>query len=106
MFHVAGHGRHDRTFRAPSEPGGLMCARDEDEAQATSPGPPGIGPLSAPKMTQTVFLHTKRIYRRWNNRGNLFPAKFPLQKIHFPLQSQIVRRARGATLRLIRSISG
>ena len=35
----AAHGRHDRTFRAPSQPGGLMCARDEDEAQATSPGP-------------------------------------------------------------------
>ena len=35
-------------------------------------------------MPQTVFLHTKRIYRRWNNRGNLFPAKFPLQKSIFP----------------------
>ena len=35
----AAHGRHDHTFHAPSQPGGLMCARDEDEAQATSPGP-------------------------------------------------------------------
>jgi hypothetical protein len=35
-------------------------------------------------MPQTGFLHTKRIYRRWNNRGNLFPAKFPLQKSIFP----------------------
>ena len=33
------HGWHDHTFHAPSQPGGLMCARDEDEAQATSPGP-------------------------------------------------------------------
>jgi hypothetical protein len=47
----------------------------------------GIGgnwPPSAPKMPHTGFLHTKRIYRRWNNRGNLFPAKFPLQKSIFP----------------------
>ena len=35
----ATHGWHDHTFRSPSQPGGLMCASDEGEAQATSPGP-------------------------------------------------------------------
>ena len=81
----ATHGWHDHTFRSPSQPGGLMCASDEGEAQATSPGPPHAGRLvrassraarsvswlgipaqrlparNAPRSSQTTLISTRSV---------------------------------------------
>ena len=62
----ATHGRHDHTFHAPSQPGGLMCARDEDEAQATSPGPGRLvrAPSRAARSVSWLGIPAQRLPAR------------------------------------------